>query len=628
MVDRLIRLCESAKAMPYEELLHTFLTLAEEYSDVLSSREEQERIYQEMTLQYGQMKDELEGTKRDLASKIKLIEKLNDQLHMSRNDQFGRRSEKMGDAVASAMNGNKQAQDPVAEDAQEPGDDREPTPFVSGAGLFGSGGKKKSGGKGEKTGKGKRPSGKRSKDLDGLHTVKDFVYDVEELERLYGSGWYIKEWSVTRSYETVKVPIFIKETYRPVLAVGTDHMMVRIPNGNPLLRGSLVSASMAAAVMYNLVGLALPFYRQSQDLARDGVNISRQTMSYWTMKLSDIFLRPVYEMLCAQVRMYSYNQVDETHWTVINDGRRAGSVSYIWAHTTSELLNVPPVVVYCFELTRGTDHLRNFYGNQFKGNITSDGYVAYPVYESETDGDVTVSGCLAHCRRYFWYALLIMNVTGMSVQQIENLPEVKALFLIGEIYQEDEPLKKVSARERAERRDKSVRKKVDAFFEFIDSLDIQNPGYSAKLVQAITYARNQRERLVKFLDDPNIPLDNLNVERKIRPVSTIRRNSLFSYSIAGAEAFTIILSLVETAKANGAHPYYYLKYLLEVMPEYVSQPGTRTIEERLFPWSEEYRTYEEKEIRMAIKIYTGDTSAVRPTTAEIKAQFRQKKKSA
>ena len=426
MVDRLIRLCESAKAMPYEELLHTFLTLAEEYSDVLSSREEQERIYQEMTLQYGQMKDELEGTKRDLASKIKLIEKLNDQLHMSRNDQFGRRSEKMGDAVASAMNGNKQAQDPVAEDAQDPGDDREPTPFVSGAGLFGSGGKKKSGGKGEKTGKGKRPSGKRSKDLDGLHTVKDFVYDVEELERLYGSGWYIKEWSVTRSYETVKVPIFIKETYRPVLAVGTDHMMVRIPNGNPLLRGSLVSASMAAAVMYNLVGLAIPFYRQSQDLARDGVNISRQTMSYWTMTLSDIFLRPVYEMLCDQVRMYSYNQVDETHWTVINDGRRAGSVSYIWAHTTSELLDVPPVVVYCFELTRGTDHLRNFYGNQFKGNITSDGYVAYPVYESETDGDVVRYSTLAKNDQLF--AAKYLTYLPTEEQLRREIEQQKLLF--------------------------------------------------------------------------------------------------------------------------------------------------------------------------------------------------------
>ena len=628
MVDRLIELCESAKTMTHGELLRTFLNLAAELSDTLSSCEEQERIYKEMTLQYGQMKDELEGTKRDLASKIKLIEKLNDQLHMSKNDQFGRRSEKMGDAVASAMNGNNQVQDPVAEDAQEPEDSSEPTPVVAGAGLFGSGGKKKSGGKDKTAGKGKRSSGKRNKDLEGLPTVKDFVYDAEELERLYGLGWYIRGWSVTRSYETVKAPLFVKETYRPVLAVGTDHMVVRIPNGNPLLRGSLVSASIASAIMYNLTCLGLPFYRQSQDLARDGVDISRQTMSYWTINLSMVYLYPVYEMLCGQVRIHSYNQVDETHWTVIKDGRRAGSVSYIWTHATSELLEVPPVVVYCYELTRGTDHLRHFYGNRFRGTITSDGYVAYPVFESESDGDVTVSGCFAHCRRYFWYALLIQNVTGLNMEQVENLPEVRALSLIGEIYQEDEPLKEVTAQERAEARDKSVRKKVDAFFMFIDSLDIQNPAYSDKLVQAITYTRNQKERLVKFLDDPNIPLDNLNVERKIRPVSTVRRNSLFSYSTRGAESFTIIMSLVETAKANGAHPYYYLKYLLETMPEYVNRPRTGTVEERLFPWSEEYRTYERKEIRRAIRVCSEDTTADQPTTSEIKAQLRQKEKSA
>ena len=161
------------------------------------------------------------------------------------------------------------------------------------------------------------------------------------MERLFGTDWYIKEWSVTRSYETVKVPVFIKETYRPVLAVGADHMMVRIPNGNPLLRGSLVSPSIGAMVMYNLAAMGLPFYRQSQDLARDGVILSRQTMSNWTINLSGIYLRPVYDMLCVQVRMYSHNQVDETHWTVIDDGRRAGSVSYFWAHTTSELLDVP-----------------------------------------------------------------------------------------------------------------------------------------------------------------------------------------------------------------------------------------------------------------------------------------------
>ena len=118
------------------------------------------------------------------------------------------------------------------------------------------------------------------------------------------------------------------------------------------------------------------------------------------------------------------------------------------------------------------------------------------------------------------------------------------------------------------------------------------------------------------------------MERKIRPVSTIRRNSLFSYSTEGADAFVIVLSLVETAKANEAHPYYYLKYLLEKMPEYINRKRTGSIEEWLLPWSKEYKAYEEEEIRRAVRAYSEDFSGTRPTTADIKAQFRQQKKSA
>ena len=135
MVDRLIRLCESARKMTYEELLGTVLSLAAEYSDTLSAFEEQAGIYREMTLQYGQMKDKLEGTKRDLAVKNKLIEKLTDQLHMSKNDLFGRSSENMEDALASAMDGDPGPQDPVAEDAQEPDADEDTWAFTSAAGL-------------------------------------------------------------------------------------------------------------------------------------------------------------------------------------------------------------------------------------------------------------------------------------------------------------------------------------------------------------------------------------------------------------------------------------------------------------------------------------------------------------
>ena len=63
---------------------------------------------------------------------------------------------------------------------------------------------------------------------------------------------------------------------------------------------------------------------------------------------------------------------------MIHDNRKAGSKSYMWVHTTSELADCNPVVVFYYELTRGTDHLREFYYD-YTGTITSDAYASYPL---------------------------------------------------------------------------------------------------------------------------------------------------------------------------------------------------------------------------------------------------------
>lgn len=50
--------------------------------------------------------------------------------------------------------------------------------------------------------------------------------------------------------------------------------------------------------------------------------------------------------------------------------------------------------------------------------------------------------------------------------------------------------------------------KVNAFFDFIRTIDLDDPLVSDKLRDAVRYALNQEENLRKFLDDGNIPLDN------------------------------------------------------------------------------------------------------------------------
>lgn len=45
-----------------------------------------------------------------------------------------------------------------------------------------------------------------------------------------------------------------------------------------------------------------------------------------------------------------------------------------------------------------------------------------------------------------------------------------------------------------------------------------------------------------------------------------RKNFLFSGHPKGAAASATLYSLIETAKANGLKPYFYLRYLFERLP--------------------------------------------------------------
>lgn len=88
----------------------------------------------------------------------------------------------------------------------------------------------------------------------------------------------------------------------------------------------------------------------------------------------------------------------------------------------------------------------------------------------------------------------------------------------------------------------------------------------------------------------------------MRPVAQFRRNSLFSFTESGAEVMVVLFTLIETAKANQADPYYYLKYLLEQMPQHLYDQGKESeylLE--IMPWSQRYRCYEVEEKEHLVK---------------------------
>lgn len=423
-----------------------------------------------------------------------------------------------------------------------------------------------------------------------------YLIDINALDAKYGRGnWRIAFWNETETVEKMPVHYYLKVVYTPVISIGLDHHFAADPRPEHLIYRSLVSPSLMADILYKKFILSLPFYRLAKDFAIEGLFLSRQTMIKWTNGLALRVLIIVYLYLFGLLVRLKCVQSDETYIQVNKDGRKPGSKSFMWVHCSSELLDCPPIIIFSFEKTRGTDHLRKYF-KEFSGYLTSDAYISYQVMEKENPDSITVSGCFMHCRRYFAIALFINDLQDMTDEEIAAMPETTILFMIREIYAAEKPLKDLSSDERLKARKEKVAPKVDRFFTYVHKLADSGTVFSDRMQDALNYAVNQEKRLRLFLTDGDIPLDNGHCERIIASYSIGRANWKFADTIHGAETNAVVYSLVETAKANQANPRIYLQYLLEVIPPHLHDDGTiddKSLLPDLTPWSEAYKAYEQ-----------------------------------
>ena len=542
---------------------------------------EYENANHEFFLQFAEMKERLAGAEREIETLRTQNEHLTGIRHSQAQELYGRSSERTKEIRNDQADGDGYA-DPLDEDAQE----REPEDK-------GTGGNSRSGHPGRQ---GRKKKGKKEEDLSGLPVCHFYDYDIEELDRMYGkNNWRFVFWEAHDTVEIQKQYSYRKITYTPVISSGLEHCMEAVPYEGRIIPKSIVSSSLLAMILNDLYNMHLPLYRQENDTDRFGFPLSRQTMSNWICYAGENHLMPVYEYLCSLLKVFPYQQCDETTYHVISETEHR--TNYIWIHRTSEKADTDPIIIYCYEASRSADHLFHFF-KEISGHIclTSDAYTAYHSLEQSFPENVTACGCFMHSRRRFVDSIRCMG-GNIREDELKEHPGMTAIGIITEIYTEEGKLSELSAQERYERRQSEVRPLVDKFFGYIHSLDEGDPAYNDKLKDAIRYCLNQETALRQFLNDGNIPIDNGATERNVKPVACHRNNSLFSYSEKGAETTAVVMSLIETAKANGAVPYLYLKYLLEKMSKQVIYNHPCQIEE-MVPWSDTYRLYEKEQQTM------------------------------
>ena len=424
----------------------------------------------------------------------------------------------------------------------------------------------------------KKKQGKREEDLEGLPVVVvEHSMTDEELEDKFGKdGWKQLPDEVYRRYSFTPAKVEVEEHHVKVYAGKKTEEIVKAEHPECLLRGSLVSPSLEAAVMNAKYVNAVPLYRQEQEFERYGLHISRQNMANWTIQCADRYLAVLYDYLHEKLYSYHVLQADETPVLVNKDGRPAGSKSYMWVYRTGRMYTERQIVLYEYQKTRNASHPREFL-KDFNGVCVTDGYQVYHTIEGERE-DLRIAGCWSHARRRFDEA-----VKALPKQKQKDSRAYLALTMIQAIYQEEKQLKDLPAGERKDRRQLSVKPMVEAYFTWVRE-NLPKVPPKSKTWEGFHYSLNQEKYLKVFLDDGEVPMDNNAAEQSIRGFCIGKKNWVMIDTIAGAKASAIIYSIAETAKTNNLKPYDYFEYLLTEIPKHLDDTD-RSFLDDLLPWS-------------------------------------------
>ena len=425
----------------------------------------------------------------------------------------------------------------------------------------------------------KKQTGKKNEDLSGILVQRiDHYMTEEELTAEFGEkGWKQLPDAISRCYRFVPAKVEVEEHHIGVYASKTDEHMVKAPHPKNLLRGSLVSPSLAAAVINGKYVNAVPLYRLEKEFERYGLAITRQNMANWMIRLGESYLAVMYDYLHRLLYQYHVIQADETPVLVNKDGRPAGSKSWMWVYRSGFMYPEKQIILYEYQKTRNASHPREFL-KDYSGICVTDGYQVYHILEKEKE-DLKIAGCWVHCRRKFHDALEVIP---------KDLRKQSVLYLIMNqiraIYREEGKLSGLSSDERTAKRQLVVKPLVDAFFAYLKQNSDRVPK-SGKTKEAFTYALNQERYLRVFLENGDVPMDNNASERAIRGFCIGKKNWEMIDTVNGATSSAIIYSIAETAKANQLKPYEYFEYLLTEIPKHVDDKNSNFLEE-LLPWSE------------------------------------------
>jgi transposase len=367
---------------------------------------------------------------------------------------------------------------------------------------------------------------------------------------------------ITETLDVVPRQWFVTEHVREKFSCRHCEKIAQPPAPFHVIARGFAGPSLLAMILTGKYANHQPLNRQSEQFAREGIELSVSTMADHVGACTAA-LMPLYELIKAHVFAAERIHGDDTTvpvlakvktrtgrlWTYVRDDRPFGG-------------HDPPAAAFFYSPDRTGIHPEQHLAG-YSGILQADAYAGFnSLYKPERKpGPITEAACWAHARRKFFELADIASKARDRTSALISPIAFAAVQKFDAIFALERSINGLSPAARLVMRHKDIAPLIEDLIEWMKRERAKLSRHNA-IAKAMDYMLKRIDAFTRFLEDGRICLSNNAAERALRGIALGRKAWLFAGSDRGGQRAAIMFTLIQTAKLNNTDPRAWLADVL------------------------------------------------------------------
>jgi transposase len=327
-----------------------------------------------------------------------------------------------------------------------------------------------------------------------------------------------------------------------------------------------------AMVAFDKYGQHQPLNRQSERIAREGIDLSLSTLAD-LIGHACVALAPIHELIERHVLIAARLHGDDT--TVPLLARGGTKTARLWTYVRDDQPwggSAPPAALFKFSRDRQMIHPNKHLAG-WQGVLQADAYSGYnDLYlDDRSPGPACSALCWSHARRkFFELADIAGNVRKNKPAHDISPIALEAVKRIDTIFDIEREINGMDADARLAVRQERSLPLVEGLRSWLleERARMSKHNSVAKAIDYLMPPKGDRwDAFTAFLDDGRICLTNNAAERALRGIALGRKSWLFAGSERGGERAAFMYTLIVSCKMNDIDPQAWMADVLARMPD-------------------------------------------------------------